>query len=322
MAERSEVASYLGYLLRRVRRQATQLTSDEVDPTGGRAESHANQLRELAVLALIAEIGSPSQQVIAERLGINRSAMVKVIDALEANGEVLRTRDAADRRRYAIELTSEGRARLETLSWRFEAIAETLTRPLSEAERRRLVELLTVPARCHGPEGLPSRLASQPVWLTGMVQQGLESFVDARLAPLGLDTRIFVSLAILSGMRCNQSDLGAHMVIGPATTVELVDALERRGAVQRVRSTLDRRVYELQLTEVGRQLHHDARSVVVAASEEYFRDLGTADHEELVTLLARLAALEEPVGTSGVQERQEPPGAPAPGGALVDRAGA
>jgi DNA-binding MarR family transcriptional regulator len=64
--------------------------------------------REYGVLATIAHQGPQSQQQLGERLGIDRTSMVNIIDSLEGHGLVTRVRDRLDRRRYAITLSEKG----------------------------------------------------------------------------------------------------------------------------------------------------------------------------------------------------------------------
>jgi DNA-binding MarR family transcriptional regulator len=86
------------------------------------------------------EGGSLSQQAIGERLRIDRTTMVSLIDDLERAGYVKRERNPDDRRAYVIRLTAAGRraqARAE------EAVdALQFFGQLSEAERQELHRLL------------------------------------------------------------------------------------------------------------------------------------------------------------------------------------
>lgn len=63
-----------------------------------------------AVLACVAEFEPLSQQQVCERLAMDRADMVGFVDHLERDlGAVVRTRDEADRRRYILTTTAEGR---------------------------------------------------------------------------------------------------------------------------------------------------------------------------------------------------------------------
>ena len=62
----------------------------------------------LTVLALIAANPGSSQTALASRAGLNKSALVGIVDQLEQRGLVERDRAAADRRRYQVSVTAEG----------------------------------------------------------------------------------------------------------------------------------------------------------------------------------------------------------------------
>jgi DNA-binding MarR family transcriptional regulator len=65
--------------------------------------------RELGVMFLIGEHTPTSQEQSAQRLGVDRTTMVALIDTLERKGLVTRHPDADDRRRNVVELTDAGR---------------------------------------------------------------------------------------------------------------------------------------------------------------------------------------------------------------------
>jgi DNA-binding MarR family transcriptional regulator len=75
--------------------------------------------REFGVLTLIDAEGPASQQRLANRIGVDRTTMVALIDALEEKRLVHRRRDPSDRRAYQLEATSRGR---ETLRDALEAV--------------------------------------------------------------------------------------------------------------------------------------------------------------------------------------------------------
>jgi DNA-binding MarR family transcriptional regulator len=64
--------------------------------------------REFAVLTLIDAEGPASQQRLAARIGVDRTTMVSLIDALEQKRLVSRRRDPNDRRAYVLEVTPAG----------------------------------------------------------------------------------------------------------------------------------------------------------------------------------------------------------------------
>lgn len=118
-----ELTGRLGYLLKHARLRLGELTSAALAPYGLDG-------RELAVLLVLASAEPGSQQRAAQRLGVDRTTMVALLDALEGKGFVTRHPDAEDRRRNVVELTDAGRRTLQDA-----------TRAGDEAERRFLAPL-------------------------------------------------------------------------------------------------------------------------------------------------------------------------------------
>jgi DNA-binding MarR family transcriptional regulator len=92
---------------------------------------------EFALLHHLKQAGPLSQQELGSELRINPSNLVGILDALEADGLVVRPRDPADRRRHLVDLTPAGQRRLAEAKLAVEAAEEDLLAPLSEAERER-----------------------------------------------------------------------------------------------------------------------------------------------------------------------------------------
>ena len=91
-------------LLKHAQLQLTELIGPALAPYGIDG-------RELAVLNAIADDASPSQQEVARGLGIDRTTMVAMVDALERKGLVKRNPHPADRRKNTVELTAATSAR-------------------------------------------------------------------------------------------------------------------------------------------------------------------------------------------------------------------
>ncbi|MET4781057.1 MarR family transcriptional regulator [Glaciihabitans sp. UYNi722] len=105
-AQNSELASRLIYLLKRTQAQMENLNDRALAPIGINS-------RELAVLIAIAGGEPTSQQQLAERLGVDRTTMVALLDMLEGKGIVSRHPHSDDRRRNIVELTDKGNNTLE-----------------------------------------------------------------------------------------------------------------------------------------------------------------------------------------------------------------
>jgi DNA-binding MarR family transcriptional regulator len=88
------------------------------------------------------EGGSLSQQAIGERLRIDRTTMVSLIDDLERAGHVKRERNPDDRRAYVITLTTAGKKAQARAEQAVDAHALEFFGRLSEPERQELHRLL------------------------------------------------------------------------------------------------------------------------------------------------------------------------------------
>ena len=104
--------------------------------------AHQIELRHLGVLACLAEAGPQSQRALIDRLQLDKSSMVYIIDELERQGLAERRRNEHDRRSYAVHLTPTGRDKLAASTETAGEVMTELLSPLSPAERQQLHELL------------------------------------------------------------------------------------------------------------------------------------------------------------------------------------
>ena len=98
-------------------------------------------VRLCGVLNLLAE-GPISQQAVGEQLGIDRTTVVELIDELEQQGVVVRRRNPADRRSYALTLTPKGQTVQKRAAGVFDAAADEFFDALEPAERQVLLDML------------------------------------------------------------------------------------------------------------------------------------------------------------------------------------
>jgi DNA-binding MarR family transcriptional regulator len=96
-----ELSRRLGYLLKHAQLRMAELTAKALTPYGVDG-------RELAVLLVLTGREPASQQQAAQRLDIDRTTMVALLDTLEGKGLVSRRPHADDRRRNVVELTDAG----------------------------------------------------------------------------------------------------------------------------------------------------------------------------------------------------------------------
>ena len=141
----AELSGHLAYLLKHAQLGLAELTASALEPYGVSG-------RELAVLTVLAAGEPASQHQAAQRLGVDRTTMVALVDALEDKGLVRRQPHAQDRRRNVVGLTEAG---LEVLHRGGQAARDAERRflaPLPAQDARQLRNaLLTLVQAQHRP---------------------------------------------------------------------------------------------------------------------------------------------------------------------------
>jgi DNA-binding MarR family transcriptional regulator len=130
-----ELTTRLGYLLKHVQERLREQSAAALAPYGLDG-------RELAVLLVLASNEPASQQQAARRLGVDRTTMVALLDALEAKDLVTRHPHAEDRRRNVVELTATGRDTLRHATRASDAAERQFLAPLSTPAARQFREAL------------------------------------------------------------------------------------------------------------------------------------------------------------------------------------
>lgn len=97
----------------------------------------------MGVLHAVAKLQPVSQREIGDRLGLDASDVVGVLDVLEAAGMVERRRDPHDRRRHAVVLTERGKAAANRAAILQAQAEDRALADLDPDERRLLADLLT-----------------------------------------------------------------------------------------------------------------------------------------------------------------------------------
>ena len=91
-----------------------------------------------------------------------------------------------------------------------------------------------------------------------------------------------------SGMASSQREIATHLGVAPSLVVSLVDQLVNIGAVRRTRSTRDRRVQAVEITDEGRGLLRLAADVVETLDIDLRKHLSPGDQQNLDRLLPLL----------------------------------
>ncbi|HZE38681.1 MAG TPA: MarR family transcriptional regulator [Stackebrandtia sp.] len=133
----------LGYLLKHAQLRMAELNAQALRPYGIAA-------RELPILFILDELGAASQQEAATRLGVDRTSMVALLDALEDKGLVSRRPHATDRRRNVVVLTESGADIMARAARASDAAEREFLAPLDADDANRLRRALGAVA--HPPD--------------------------------------------------------------------------------------------------------------------------------------------------------------------------
>jgi DNA-binding MarR family transcriptional regulator len=131
------LASRLGYLLK----HAQQLL---VQAAGPAMAEYGIDGRELAVLTVLAADYPLSQHGAAERLGIDRTTMVALVDELESKGLVERHRSVQDRRKNIVQLTEAGERCLDGAGRARDEVERDFLAPLGDDLGQQFVRALQI----------------------------------------------------------------------------------------------------------------------------------------------------------------------------------
>jgi DNA-binding MarR family transcriptional regulator len=282
MTEGERVLSrHLGRLLRDAHLRA--LEDGRKSLPGGRHP------RDWGVMAVLDQTGPVSQQRLAELIGVNRTMMVGVIDVLERDGLVTRSRNPDDRRSYALELTGLGHETFARMSTDILAAERHFMGELSAEQGARLGELLRALVSGSRTQPLPPVLAERVGYLLSAAHRKSKETLEAVLAPLGLDVHSFAALIVLSELGPgSQQRLAEEMGLSGTMIVQVVDALEREGLVERRRNPDDRRANALYLTPQGTERLRIAMAARGETMTELTAALGEGEEAELRALLRAL----------------------------------
>jgi DNA-binding MarR family transcriptional regulator len=102
------IANHPSCLLVRLGQVAYRLQEQAIGPLGVR-------VRHFSVLQMLADLGPTGQVDLGRQLRIDPATMAAALDHLESLEAVVRERDAADRRRYVVAITAEGRGLLKRI---------------------------------------------------------------------------------------------------------------------------------------------------------------------------------------------------------------
>lgn len=115
--------------------------------------------------------------------------------------------------------------------------------------------------------------------------------VERRMAALGLTDAQWKPLWLLASGRADTGNEMARLLeMDAGAMTRLLDRLEVKGLLERMRSPADRRVVHLQLTAAGRAAAARVPHVLAAVNNDFLQGFSEAEWAQLRELLSRLAA--------------------------------
>jgi DNA-binding MarR family transcriptional regulator len=106
------------------------------------------RLKQFIALDYLREQGGTTQQQLGETLHLDKNNCVILLNDLEDDGFVARTRDPTDRRRHLVAMTPSGRKALERAEEKLETLEDDVIGNLSSDERATLSELVAKALGC------------------------------------------------------------------------------------------------------------------------------------------------------------------------------
>ncbi len=291
------LADQTGYLLRLGFMRAAEV-GDEVMPPG-------TSIRDLGVLATLIELGPRSQNDLSRLLHVNRTMMVKLIDAMEQAGLVERRRNPADRRSYALEPTHLGRETLKRIAAAADRGEVALTGALSAREREQVQRLLrAIVLADEEHQQIPAGLADRTGYLVSIAHLLVREWFEDRLRDTGIVAPHYGTLATIADSGpLSQQQVAEQLGFTGTAVLQTVDRLEHDGLVERRRNPADRRAYALQLTPKGRAVLRRARAAITGLNAELAELLGGQRQErELYRLLYKLLGIEGSGASRGLSD--------------------
>jgi DNA-binding MarR family transcriptional regulator len=100
------------------------------------------RIKEFVALVYLRESGKAAQQKLAETMMMDANNCVILLNGLEEEGLIERTRDPQDRRRHIVAITAKGQKALENAERKLETLEDEVLGSLDASERDQLRDLL------------------------------------------------------------------------------------------------------------------------------------------------------------------------------------
>ncbi len=128
-------------------------------------------------------------------------------------------------------------------------------------------------------------------FLLNQVQVRLHDTLNTELAPTGISFPQWKALMLVyHGRAETAADLSRCNLTDTGSTTRMVDRLEEKGFLRRVRSEADRRLVKLELTDAGRALMPAMIAAVVKVLNTFLDGFSAEEFAQLKDMLHRMIA--------------------------------
>lgn len=115
--------------------------------------------------------------------------------------------------------------------------------------------------------------------------------VGERIRALGLSQQQWFALArLMISENATAAELARRLVVDAATMMRVLKSLESRGLITRTRSSVDRRVLHISLSEAGRAMARAIEREAVVVHEQMLEGFSATERAQWTQLLDRVQA--------------------------------
>ena len=128
-------------------------------------------------------------------------------------------------------------------------------------------------------------------YLVNRVRTELLAAIDKELEPFDVTSSQYIIMGhLVYSLADSASGLCKGIAYDPGAMTRMVDRLEAKNLIRRVRSEDDRRAVKLELTSEGKELFPKMRVKVVGVLNHLMRDFTPGEARQLESLLQRMLA--------------------------------
>jgi MarR family transcriptional regulator, multiple antibiotic resistance protein MarR len=124
----------------------------------------------------------------------------------------------------------------------------------------------------------------------GRARRTIVEAIDQKLAPLDISHAQWIVIMLLGDGAATAAELCKILVYDPGAMTRLLDRLEKKGVLRRVRAKGDRRTVRLELTAEGKRLYPRILEALVQVFNRLLRGFSKSEVRQLEDLLKRMVA--------------------------------